>query len=81
MKEDSQILLLSNLSSRKDGRRFASASSSSGRGSSSSSSSRGSSYPPQGTKLIYSSSPRHKSFSFDSKHIHSLPPKKSAFRK
>ena len=81
VKEDSQLSLLSNLSSKKDGKKFSSASSSSGRGSSSYLSYCGSSRPFQGTKRSYLPSPHRKSVSFDSKNIRSPKSKKSAFRK
>ena len=64
VKENSQLTLLSNLSSKKDGKRTASFCSSSGRGQSSSS--RGSSHGAHGTKCPASSSPSHHRVYFDS---------------
>ena len=78
VKEDLQLSLLSNLCSKKDGKRTASSFSSSSRGqSSSSAASRGSSYSSHSTKHPASSSPNRCRVTFDSKVLRSPPPKKS----
>ena len=82
VKEDLQLILLSNLSSKRDGKRTASSSSSSCHGQSSSSFSLlGSSHGARGTKCPASSSPSRHRVSFDSKVLRSPTPKKSSFRK
>ena len=82
VKEDSQLSLLSNLSSKKDGERTASSSSSSSRGQSSSSAAlRSSSYLSCGAKRPLSSSPNCRRVTFDSKVLQSSTPKKSSFQK
>ena len=80
VKEDSQLSLLLNLSSKKDGKRTASSSSFSSWGrSSSSAASRGSLHSSGSTKRPSSSSPNRRRVTFDSKVLHSPTPKKLSF--
>ena len=82
VKEDLQLSLLLNLSSKKDGKRTASSTSSSSRGwSPSAAASRGSSYSSCGMKRLSSSSPNRRRVTFVSKVLRSPTPKKSSFRK